>query len=248
MDDSPTTWGLALDSANASVYVLVVDGPGALVRFSNLKTTAIGETFYSGINNGNDVVVGPEGDVYYTQQGDRNVYAVNQARMRRKVSTTPLGSSSQLPAALTFDSGGDLLVGLEEGPLYRLTVTGGMEGMRAQMTGWNGYANGLAHDRRGRLFVSLYHDTQPRSVLRLDVNNNAVIGATTVASNGRFSSIAFGRGPLDCRDLYIADPYGPMRRVRIAGRGSVTSTWARAVTRRRGAREFAVLAAKRPQI
>jgi hypothetical protein len=218
VDNSPTTWGLALDSANARIYVLVVDGTGALVRYSNIKTNSPGgEIFYSPVLNGNDVVVGPEGDVYYTQQEDRNVYAVNQARVRRKVSTTQLGSTSQLPAALTFEPSGNLLVGLEEGPLYRLTVTGsGMEGMRTQLTGWTGWANGLTHDRRGRLFASLYHDTQPRSVLRLDFNNNIVVAATTVASNGRFSSIAFGRGPLDCRDLYIADPFGPMRRVRIA--------------------------------
>jgi hypothetical protein len=217
VDDSPTTWGLALDSGAQTIYVLVIDGPGALVRFRGIKAAATGDTYYSGINNGNDVVVGPNGWVYYTQQGDFNVYAILPDRTRRKVSATPVGSASQLPAALTFDPDGNLIVGVEEGPLFRLTLTGGVESGRAQLTGWSGFANGLAHDYRGRLYVAQYHDTQSRTIVRLDITGNAVTGTTTVATGGRFSSIAFGRGPLDCRDLYVADPFGPMRRVRVPG-------------------------------
>jgi hypothetical protein len=217
VDDSPTTWGLALDSAAQTIYVLVVDGPGALVRFRGIKAAATGDSYYSGINNGNDVVVGPNGWVYYTQQSDFNVYAILPDRTRRKVTTTPVGSASQLPAGLTFDPDGNLIVGLEEGPLFRLSLTSGVESGRVQLSGWTGWANGLAHDYRGRLYVAQYHDTQSRTIVRLDITGNAVTGSTTVATGGRFSSIAFGRGPLDCRDLYIADPFGPMRRVRVPG-------------------------------
>ena len=95
------------------------------------------------------------------------------------------------------------------GPIYKLILTSGLETSRAPINSWIGWANGLTHDRQGRLYVSTYHDTSPRSVLRLESNGSV----TTLTSGGRFSSIAFGRGPLDCRDLYVADPFGPMRRV-----------------------------------
>ena len=34
-----------------------------------------------------------------------------------------------------------------------------------------------------------------------------------VARDGRFASMAFGRGALDCNDLYVAVPSGAMRRL-----------------------------------
>ena len=218
VDASPTTWGLALDSPGHVLYVLVVDGTGALVRYQNIKGTAAGDQIYSGIPNGNDVVVGPDGHVYYTQQGDQNVYAIAApGRTRRKVTATPIGSSSQLPAALTFAPDGKLLVGVEEGPIYRLTLTNGSETGREQLTGWTGYANGMTHDYLGRLYVAQYHDTAARSIVRLNISGNVVTGTTTIVNGGRYSSIAFGRGPLDCRDLYVANPFGPMQRVRVPG-------------------------------
>ena len=69
VDNSPTTWGLALDSANARIYVLVVDGTGALVRYNTSRPQPRRRDLLQPDHNGNDVVVGPEGDVYYTQQG-----------------------------------------------------------------------------------------------------------------------------------------------------------------------------------
>jgi hypothetical protein len=214
--DSPTTWGLALDSPGHNLYVLVVSGTGAVVRYQDIKGSAMGDQIYSDVDDGNDVAVGPDGHVYYTQLGDGFVYAVTPGtKTRRRVSNTRVGSTTQAPAALTFDPGGRLLVGTQEGPIFRLTLTGGVESGREQLTGWSGWANGMAHDRAGRLYVAQYHDTEPRSIVRLNITGNTVTGSTTIATGGRFSSIAFGRGPLDCRDLYVADPWGPMRRVRV---------------------------------
>jgi hypothetical protein len=214
--NSPTTWGLALDSPGHVLYVLVVDGPGALVRYQNIKGTASGDQLYSGIVNGNDVVVGPDGHVYYTQQSDQNVYAIAApAKTRRKVSATPIGSPSQLPAALTFAPDGKLLVGTEGGPIYRLTLTNGAETDRDQLMGWTGGTNGMTHDHLGRLYVAQYHDTQSRPIVRLNITGSTVTTVTNIGSSGRYSSIAFGRDPLDCRDLYVANPFGAMQRVRV---------------------------------
>jgi hypothetical protein len=215
--NSPTTWGLALDREQQRIYVLVVDGGGALVKYDNIKGSPTGTVFYAPITNGNDVVVGSDGSVYFSQQGDRHIYRVPRAGgAAQRVSATTLGSVAlkQAPAGLTFDPAGNLLVGLEHGgPIYRLALTGGVETGRTAVGTWTGWANGMTHDRAGRLYISLYDDLDPRSVVRLDTETPTT--TTTITSGSRFSSITFGRGTLDCRDLYIADPFGPMRRVRV---------------------------------
>jgi hypothetical protein len=215
VDNSPTTWGLALDSAKKRVYVLVVDGVGALVAFDNIQGAPIGSKFVTGIDNGNDVVVAADGTVYYSQQGDRQIYSVPRTGGVPKVVTTmPVGLTSlkQLPAALAFTAEGDLLVGLDHGgSIFRITLAGGREASRSPLGSWMGWANGLAFDRLGLLYVSIYDDTEPRSVVRIEPDGST----TTITAGGRFSSIAFGRGVLDCRDLYVADPFGPMRRVHV---------------------------------
>jgi hypothetical protein len=112
-----------------------------------------------------------------------------------------------------MDPAGNLIVGLEQsGPIYRVTLgVGGLQTSRTAIAGWNGWANGLTYDRGGRLYVGIYSDTQPRNLVRLEPDGRV----TTIATNGRFSSIGFGRGVLDCRDLYVTDPFAAMRRVRV---------------------------------
>jgi sugar lactone lactonase YvrE len=214
VDNSPVTWGLALDSARKRIYVLVVSGPGALVAFDNIDGTPAGRTVVTGLSNPNDAVVAADGTVYYTNQGDRHIYAIAASGGPAvRVTRTVLGNASdQLPSALTIDADQNLIVGLEPtGNLYKIVLSGGMEQSRVAYGTWSGWANGLTFDRRGRLYVAIYHDVDPRTVIRLEPNGTT----TTIASGGRFSSIAFGRGALDCRDLYITDPYAAMRRVRI---------------------------------
>jgi hypothetical protein len=212
--DSPTTWGLALDSVKKRIYVLVVDGGGALVAFDDITGTPNGFKFVVGIDNGNDVVVAADGTVFYSQQGDRHIYSVPRAGgTPTRVTTTAIGTSTAKPAGLAVTASGELLVGVENnGPIYKLTLANGRETARVPLNGWMGWANGLTFDRAGRLYVSIYHDSLPRSVVRLDQDGTA----TPILMGGRYSSIAFGRGGLDCRDLYVADPFGRMQVVRVA--------------------------------
>ena len=216
VEKSPTTWGLALDSAHQRLYVLVVDGKGGITYFDDIHGTPKGGILVSGISNGNDLAVGPDGTVYYSQQGDRLVYSVPyQGGTPTPVSKVAFGDPAlmQAPAALAFTPDGNLLVGLEHGgPLHSLTMNGTIESMRNQVGKWTGWANGLAFDRRGQLYISIYDDTAPRSVVRLRPDNTS---SEPILTGGRFSSIAFGRGALDCRDLYVADPYGPMQVVPV---------------------------------
>jgi sugar lactone lactonase YvrE len=213
---SPTTWGLALDSARRRLYVLVVDGPGALVAFDDIDGTPQGRMVVTGLSNPNDVVVDSDGTVYYTNQGDRHIYAVSvDGGPAVRLTNTPLGDATQkqMPSALTLDVNEDLIVGLEPGgPLYKITLEGMSEQTRTTYGTWTGWANGLTFDRSGRLYVGIYDDTNPRDVVRLESDGSTKV----ITSGGRFSSLAFGRGALDCRDLYVTDPFGPMRRVHVA--------------------------------
>jgi streptogramin lyase len=215
VDNAPVTWGLGLDSARRRLYVLVVSGQGALVAFDDITGTPTGKAVITGLKDPNDVVVAPDGTVYYSSQGDRQIYRLAPGGSTAvAVTTTPLGDAAamQAPAALALDDAQNLVVGLAHGgPLYLLTLAGGVEQARTPYRMWTGWANGLTFDRRGRLYVSIYDDVEPRSVVRLEADGRA----STVTSGGRFSSLVFGRGALDCRDLYVTDPYGPMRRVRV---------------------------------
>jgi sugar lactone lactonase YvrE len=217
VDNSPVTWGLGLDSQQRRLYVLVVSGRGAVVAFDDIDGAAAGRTVITGLDNPNDLVVAADGSVYYTNQGDRHVYRISRdggPATRVTKLAMPLGDPAleQAPAALTMDSDQSLIVGLEHGgPLYKIALTAGQETSRAVFGTWTGWANGLTFDRRHRLYIAIYDDTDPKAVVRLETDGKI----TTLTSGGRFSSIAFGRGSLDCRDLYVADPYGPMRRVRV---------------------------------
>jgi sugar lactone lactonase YvrE len=214
LDNSPVTWGLGLDRARRRIYVLVVSGPGALVAFDDIDGAATGRQVVTGIDNPNDVVVASDGNVYFSSQGDRLVYKVGpNGGPKTPVSTSPFGSAgTQMPSAVTMDPLGNLIVGLEPGgPLYQVTLADGVQVSRTTIPNWTGWANGLTYDRKGRLYVGIYDDVQPRNLVRLEADGRT----TTIAMNGRFSSIDFGRGPLDCRDLYVTDPYAAMRRVRV---------------------------------
>jgi hypothetical protein len=212
---SPATYGLALDSARARLYVLVGGPAGSLVAFDDIRGTPRRSTFVTGIRDGNDVTVGLDGSVYYTQMADRHVYRVAPGGGTPTMVTTSIvgnATAGQSPAALTMHADGSLWVGVGNGgPVFKLTLASFRETGRTRAGTFTGWANGLAFDLRDRLYVANYHESINQSVVRLEANGTP----TTIAIGARFSSIAFGRAPLDCRDLYIADPYGPMRRVRV---------------------------------
>jgi sugar lactone lactonase YvrE len=212
---SPVTWGLALDPPIGRLYVVVVSGQGAMLAFDDIKGTPRGNAVVTGITNPNDAVVAADGTLYYSVQGDRYIYRRSRdGKVAGRVTTVPLGSValSQAPSGVTIDPFGDLIVGLEHGgALYKVALGGTLPQAPVPYGKWTGWANGMTFDRRDRLLIGIYDDENPRDVVRIEADGKV----TTITSGGRFSSLAFGRGTLDCRDLYVAEPFGPMRRVRI---------------------------------
>jgi hypothetical protein len=219
---APETWGIALDGARNKLYVLSVSG-SALMVFDDITGTPTRSVVVSNVVEPDDVVVATDGTVYYTNQSDRHIYRVppgSKQAIQVTVASMPIGDlgQTQAPAALAFlpDSLAPervLIVGMKHGgALSRITLAGGVEQLpRVSYGTWLGWANGLAFDRRGHLYVGMYQSSAT-SVIRLEADGTR---PTTLLTGGRYSSLAFGRGALDCHDLYVADLFGPMRRINV---------------------------------
>jgi sugar lactone lactonase YvrE len=125
-----------------------------------------------------------------------------------------VGAFSQAPAGLAFAADGSLYLGLRAGGgIWRLLldVTGTERG-RERFGSAAVWANGLAFDRAGRLHVATYSEQTAGPVLRFQPDGT---GPVEVLTGGRFASLAFGRGRLDCFDLYATEPFGRFHRVRV---------------------------------
>ena len=102
------------------------------------------------------------------------------------------------------------MVGMQNGgPILRLGLLNNREIDRKDFGSFRGWANGLAFDSAGRLYVGLWSNAAATQVVRLDAMGN---NRTTVFNGAGFASLAFGRGMLDCFDIYAAVPDGVMQR------------------------------------
>ena len=217
---APLITGLAFDGARDRLYVASVSA-SAILAFQVTPSGAAGRVLIGNIDGLNDVALDAAGDLYYTLQSDRHIYRVSPEGAAVRVTREPLGAAGgdQSPAGLAFAPDGSLFVGLKNGGnIFKVGITAGLEQSRAIFGAFQGWANGLAFDSRGSLYIGTYHGSLDTRVIRLqpDGANPAV-----VLDGGRFSSLAFGRGALDCHDLYIADPHGPLRRVQTDSTGLV---------------------------
>jgi hypothetical protein len=203
-------WGLAVDSKARRLYVASTGGKAVHVVDLAAATPALA-TLASGLMAPNDVAVGPEGHVYYSDQTDRHVHRVAPDGTVARVTASPVGVTFH-PAGLAFGSDGALYVGTSagNGPILRLELQDGVEVARRSYGHYLGWGNGLAFDTRGRLYLSTYAPSGVEArVVRIASDES---GAIQITAGPRFASMAFGRGALGCQDLYIAAPAGPLQR------------------------------------
>jgi hypothetical protein len=122
----------------------------------------------------------------------------------------PIGIASMGsgPAGIAFDPDHSLVVGYKGGgQLIRVKLDSGVESSRITFGPLNDWVNGIAYDVRGRAYLALFDLNAFRDVVRVD---GAGVAQVPVASGGHFSAMAFGRGALDCTDLYVSDPTAGM--------------------------------------
>jgi sugar lactone lactonase YvrE len=201
-------WGLALHGGGNRLYVASGANQAIYQVDLSVQPPEVG-TLIDGLELPNDLAIDREGNVYYSERGDGKVYRVTAEGTRREVTPTPVGNQNS-PTALTFGPDGALYAGTFNGPVVRIELVGGVEQRRAPYGLFDGRANGLIVDMAGRLYVGTFEYTNRAELVRIDDRETAPV---QLQMGPHFSSMAFGRGALDCKDLYIAMPVGPMRRL-----------------------------------
>jgi hypothetical protein len=201
--------GVVIDHARQKLYV-ADDGLGAILAYDLPSPAATGVVVVSGLTGVNDLALDAAGTIYFS--GSQSIYRVVQGQAV-VISVDPVGdlAKDQGPGGLAFGADGSLIIGIRKGgPIIRLTLASGVEGGRTTFGSFDGWVNGLALDRSGRLYAGMYDLTVNTSVMRIEPDG---LTSAPVAGGGRFASLAFGRGPLDCHDLYVANVGGAMVRV-----------------------------------
>jgi streptogramin lyase len=207
------TRGMAIDDTRKLIYFTAGTAAPELQAAPLDGAPPMPATVYKGFLDPNDVAMGFDGNVYVSDQGDGQIYSVSPAtRKRTRVTTMPIGIAAMGsgPAGLAFGPDHTLVVGYKGGgQLVRIALTAGtpeqpsVEARRATFGPISDWVNALVYDQRGRLYLALFDLNALRDVVRLERDDAPPF---PIASGGHFSSMAFGRGALDCHDLYIADP------------------------------------------
>jgi sugar lactone lactonase YvrE len=202
--------GMAIDNSRNVLYVASASR-GAVHRINLAVNPPTTSDLVIGVAP-NDLAWngGTDGNLYYSDQNDRRIYRLSLIGMRTPVTANPL---TDVPAGLAFGPGGDLFVGsATAGPITRIALAAGVEQSRTRHGSYNGVADGLAFDGANRLYVTAYAATGDSQLVRLDAGGNSPM---TIATGGQLSSLSFGQGGLDCRDLYVTARPGAMLRVPV---------------------------------
>jgi acyl-CoA thioesterase I len=149
----------------------------------------------------NGVTLGPEGVVYYSDQGGGHIYRITAEGTKARVTATPL----QEPNGVAFGPDGKLYtVSWATPDVTQLTLTNGTEsGRRVLATLPQPKADGLAFDAKGRLYV-----TASSTLYEISPDGRDV----TPLGRSAGANIDFGAGTLACTDMYIAGNGQGLRR------------------------------------
>jgi hypothetical protein len=201
-------WGLAVDSMRQRLYVSSASGH-IIHQIALGGATAALAPFTRDVDLPNKLAVGPGGVVYFADS-DTKIYRVLPAGDLYEASGQGFGANAS--AGVAFTKAGELLVGtLSNGPLFRLTLDGGVERGRTMLGSFRGWTEAIALDENGRIYLSTHGATGAESrVIRLEADGSAPM---PLLDGPAFRGLAFGRGALDCRDLYVASQSGPLRRI-----------------------------------
>jgi hypothetical protein len=162
------------------------------------------------------LAVGPDGSLFFTDWDTSAVYRIAEAGTALPVSAGPLSG----PTSLLFVSPTELLV-LERynpGAVIRLTLdattlTETARGPVGTEVGGGGYS--LGRDELGRYYV-VVNAINP-ALYRYDENfmNRQTLGDDL----SLWGALAFGKGSLYCRDLYVSDNSLGLARFDVGARG-----------------------------
>ena len=121
-------WGLAIDSRRNRLYIAA--GDTQTIYRVDMRAEAPGpEPLVTGLMVPNDIAVDRDGDIYYSERGDRKIYRVTPEGTRNEVTPSSVGEQNS-PGGLTFGRDGALYAGTFNGPIVRIEIAGGVERSR----------------------------------------------------------------------------------------------------------------------
>ena len=201
-----TLWGLATDDARQRLYIS--SASGHVIHY--VATAAAQPTLQvltRDVDEPDDLAVGPGGTIFFPDS-DNHIYRVTPGGELERVTSGTFGGNRS--TAVAFSATGQLLVGtLGNGPIHRLSLTSGAETMRGPFGSFRGFAVSLAVDSQGGVLAINQVPGSESQVLRFGADG---VAGAVVATGPALTAMAFGRGALSCRDLYLASKTGPMRR------------------------------------
>jgi sugar lactone lactonase YvrE len=211
-------YGLAVDAGRRRLYVASSSGKAIHWVDLNAPMPTL-QNLVTALGNPNDIAVATNGDVYYSDQGDNQIHRITPAGMRTVASKTALTPASK-PAGLAFGSDGALYVGTSpSGPILRFDLANGVESARRSYGHYIGWGNGLVFDERGRLYLSTTISAMTMGESRVVRIASDDSGAIQIVGGRNFGGMAFGRGALNCNDLYIASSSGALQRFESDAKG-----------------------------
>ncbi|MEM7245285.1 MAG: SMP-30/gluconolactonase/LRE family protein [Acidobacteriota bacterium] len=190
-----TVWGMAVRESDRTLFVAAPDDNVYSIDLDAMTPTAT--VLYPSPGGSNGLIVGPDEAIYYSDFGGGRVYRVDDAGSRTEVTTSGVPGAN----GLLFDDDGTLIVlSYFTGNIWRLTLDATMtETDRVMLSGDGGNPDGIGKDEMGRYYVT---DNGAGILLRFDdtwgMPEQLLFGVPAAAN------VAFGKGPLDCNDLYVA--------------------------------------------
>lgn len=194
-----TVWGMAVSPAGNMLYVA---SPSTQTIFQVDTSTGAVDPLYENAGNPNGLVIGPDGAVYYTHFAAMGrVYRVAPASGTRSEVT-----AQAIPGAngLYFASPTELYVlAYQAGDVYRLTLdASGVESAREVVASLDGALDGIGRDAEGRWYVT---DNGGGRLLRVAADwSNDADPEVLLTGIGAAANVAWGKGALDCNDVYVA--------------------------------------------
>jgi tRNA A-37 threonylcarbamoyl transferase component Bud32 len=205
---------LAVDARRRVLYVASVESGGRLQAIDLRVDPPPVRDLIAGIDGEpRGLAVDATGDVFYSHHRDRVVVRVTPQGLATPVTAGVLvddGGQLSRPVALAFGPEGHLFVGTNTGDVFRLQLAAGRETARSLFGEATARGGGLAFDLGGRLYLAEYWPGR-RSLFRFEADGSRFV---VVGEGTQLGPIAFGRGALDCRDLYVASGDGPLQRIR----------------------------------
>ncbi len=191
-----TMWGLAYRDDGVLFAATPSVGGGTIYRIDTTAAEPTAVVLVKGVGKPNGLIVAADGAIFFSDINGGVVYRADDSGTATKVT-----ESVSSPNGLFLDDDGALLVlSYNSREVVRVVLDAAWrESSSARLFSVTGNPDGIGKDAQGRYYVT---DNSGGRLLQI----SADLSAQTVLLEGvgAAANVAFGRGALNCTDLYVA--------------------------------------------